>query len=605
MQAPSDRLRRVGDILIVCAAGALVAGALQAILFEWRLRVLGQIAWPEGGVPVGRDLIWMSPLSFLFFLAFPALLLVGVSLARRRPLPLALPVGVFGSLAALGFLLLIGEIHQLPAMLLAVGIGVQLARMTARDETRARRLIRRGAAALAVGFVALAATTRGARAMAERRAVAALRDAPASAPNVLIIILDTVRASAMSLYGYERATTPALDRLAASSVVFDRAFSTTSWTLPSHGSMFTGRRAGELSTRWNAPLDDRDRTLAEALAAHGYLTAGFVANPFYTTHETGLGRGFHRYEDVPVSLRQLLVSSSFAQTPFVKRLFRNPSREGLLRSLRELDFRLTIKPEYDRKDSRRLTSEFLDWQRRVAGRPFFAMLNLYDAHRPYNAPDGFDSLFARDPGLRDSYDGAIAYMDRELARMLAALERRGVLDNTILIVTSDHGEHFGEWGLQEHGNSLYRPSLHVPLLIRAPRRAPGGVRIHTAVSLRDLPRTVAHLAGLDTDPAFPGSSLAGTWTPGAPPPSLVVAEFEGGHSPETPEEAMTLVSVIDDSTQYIVRDDDREELYDLRRPEGDTFNLAADTARQALLARLRERAKRLKNDRQPPVLAGH
>ena len=120
---------------------------------------------------------------------------------------------------------------------------------------------------------------------------------PANSPNVLLIVLDTVRADHLSLYGYERPTTPVLERLAKRGIRFDEARATAPWTLPSHASMFTGRWPHELGEKWMTPLRGNFPTLAEYLGDHGYATAGFVANVGYCSQETGLARGFTHYED--------------------------------------------------------------------------------------------------------------------------------------------------------------------------------------------------------------------------------------------------------------------------------------------------------------------
>ena len=128
---------------------------------------------------------------------------------------------------------------------------------------------------------------------------------PADSPNVLLIVLDTVRADHLSLYGYRRATSPTLARLAKRGIRFDEARATAPWTLPSHASMFTGRWPHELEVRWLAPLRWNFPTLAEYLGSQGYATAGFVANTLYCSYDTGLDRGFTHYEDYILDLERL------------------------------------------------------------------------------------------------------------------------------------------------------------------------------------------------------------------------------------------------------------------------------------------------------------
>ena len=128
---------------------------------------------------------------------------------------------------------------------------------------------------------------------------------PADSPNVLLIVLDTVRADHLSLYGYQRATTPTLERLAKRAIRFDEARATAPWTLASHASMFTGRLPHELAVKWQTPLRTGFPTLAEYLGSQGYATAGFVANTEYCSYDTGLDRGFTHYEDYVIDLEHL------------------------------------------------------------------------------------------------------------------------------------------------------------------------------------------------------------------------------------------------------------------------------------------------------------
>lgn len=590
-------------MLILAIGGALVAAAAQMVVLEWRLRVLGHIAWGSDGVPVGRDITWMSPLAYLLAFALPAALLLLVALVAPRRMSVRVPAIVFGFLCAFGILLLFPAIHQYASMLLAVGIAVQLGRWAAGNPAGFVRRTGRVAVVLAAAFTLLGVLTRTARGLGERRAMAALPSPPARAPNVLLIILDTVRASSMSLYGYERATTPRLEQLARRSVVFDQAFVTAPWTLPTHATIFTGRYAGELSTRWLRGLDERDRTLAEALAAKGYASAGFVANAFYTTHETGLARGFARYEDVNPSLRQVYWSSTLAQTPFLTRIVKHRSVDAVARAVKDFDFRIGESPTYDRRRAARINREFLAWQRELGGRPFFAFLNYFDAHGPYDPPKPFDTRFAGDPKPQDRYDGGIAYMDAQIDRLLGELERRGVLDNTIVIVTSDHGELFGEWGGRGHGNNVYLPLLRVPLLVSFPARVPQGMRVSESVTVRDLPRTITALTGLHFDREFPGVSLAALWDADSASAerSPVIADFEGGDEPDEPDNAGPMVSVIDDSLQYIRHADGREELYDLRTAMSDHRDLSAEPRLAEALAAIRARAAGLGRAR--PIIA--
>ena len=194
--------------------------------------------------------------------------------------------------------------------LLAIGLAVQTARVLHRWRAPFERLIGPAAIALTCLVALLALVTLVGPSLAYRWRVASLPAAAPSSPNVLLVVWDTVRARNLSLYGYGRPTTPNLEKWAQSSAVFDRASSTSPWTLPSHASMLTGRLPHELSADWEEALDGQHRTLAEALSERGYVTAGFVANTYYCGYEQGLARGFARYDDYVVTPREVLISSS-------------------------------------------------------------------------------------------------------------------------------------------------------------------------------------------------------------------------------------------------------------------------------------------------------
>jgi len=429
--------------------------------------------------------------------------------------------------------------------------------------------------------------------LVERAALARLSPAPQNAPNVLLLVLDTVRARSLSLYGYDRSTTPQLKHFARTGVLFQWAISTAPWTLPSHASMFTGHYPHEISANWQAPLDGTYPTLAEFLRSHGYLTAGFTGNEVYTGYEYGLNRGFIRYEDFPVSLKEVIVNSSLGRFLFnsavVRRLWGSPEILG-------------------RKTAADVNRDFLEWLPTERSRPFFAFLNYFDAHEPYLPPSPYDLAFGPEhrqgnqPFMnlirnafridkwtmsehearaeRNAYEGAVAYVDDNIGQLLRVLEKRGLLDNTLIIITSDHGEQFGEHELFDHGNSLYLPLLHVPLLISFSGRVPSGRVVREPASLRNLAATVVDLIGLQGDSPFPGISLRGYWDGSLDFNRLGKNSLLSEVSPGYPRPAWYPVSkgemrsFVVDRYHYIVNGDGREELYDFIADPSETNNLA-------------------------------
>ena len=276
--------------------------------------------------------------------------------------------------------------------------------------------------------------------------------------------------------------------------------------------MFTGRLPYEMSGGFNTPLDGTFPTLAEVLREEGYLTAGFVANRHFGPPAFGLGRGFTHYEGGD----HTSAFTSFNETSFGQRLL---SLAGLKKQLR-------ASANFGRKTADRINRDFLAWlSNRTGDRPFFAFLNYLDAHGPYSPPDEFATRFAarRPNGVVDqkpldhwkqeeiaelnlAYESSIAYLDHHLGLLFAELERRKLLGKMMVIVTSDHGEQFGEHGLMEHSNSLYLPLLHVPLVVVHPERLPAGQRHRVRQSLADLPATVLELTQSARAKMFPGRS---------------------------------------------------------------------------------------------------
>jgi arylsulfatase A-like enzyme len=425
---------------------------------------------------------------------------------------------------------------------------------------------------------------------------------------VLFIVLDTVRAQNLSIYGYERSTTPELERIFASGDLYEQAIASAPWTLPSHASMFTGRWPHELSSDWSQPLDDRYPTLAEILRDHGYMTGAFVANTYYTSRETGLDRGFIRYQDFPISAEQVFISSILGQN---------------LACWRQMGFgchllhQLGVYELPARKNAEQVNEEFLDWVGQQGQRPFFAFLNYFDAHAPYLPPDPYATLFGsgRVRGEEvfveghepwggsaeqlqteiDQYDGAIAYIDAQIGSLVDELNRLSLYENTILIVVSDHGEEFREHGVMSHANSLYRPSVRVPLLILTPQSAENRQQIANPYSLRNLPLTVLDLIDQSSQNLFGGKTLSEAWlsnTQLPPGADFQIAEVSERRSlPEWyPISKGGMSSIICDGWRYIRNGDGSEEIYDLVIDPQEMENLiltekglaAADQCREAL-----------------------
>lgn len=570
-----------------------------------------------------RHILWMIPAVNL--LVFTAAGLGLAALARWRPAHAgraAAPLLCF--LSALTALLTIRGLYPIGAVALAGGLAYRAGPWLTARGGQVTRLARASLPAFAVASAALFALTYGRERWEEGRAMAALPPPAPGAPNVLLIVLDTVRADHLTPYGYERDTAPNLAGLARRGVCFEKARSTASWTLPSHASLFTGRWPHELSAGALGPLDGKDRTLAETMKAEGYATAGFAANTVYCSVESGLARGFIHYEDHILTARAILRSSALG-----RRLL-----DGVVAAALDVATAAGLEPWIGPagngkpfKDAATIREQFLGWLDRNPGRPFFAFLNLFDAHDPYMVPAGFHRHFGLKPethadrlllnrwwGLgklrlkprdvalaRDAYDDCIAYMDEQIGKLLGDLRRRGALDNTVVIVTADHGEQFGEHALYGHGGSLYGPEVHVPLLVAGPIAAAPGTRVAEPVSLRDLPATIADLAGANGRDPFPGASLAPRWAgrEGGAPSGPILSEVDnpmkikhanGGRSPVFRGPMKALAA---DQFVYIRNGDGREELYDVAADPQELRDLSGSPDLRATLERFRTGLDRL------------
>jgi arylsulfatase A-like enzyme len=595
----------------------VIAGALELAVFLLKCFYLD-----PRNLNVSRQFPWMYPLAGVLILGAPGLALALAAWIWPGRVRTSLVLFVLLFLTFLGILFRC-PIYTVVCALLAAGLALRVAPFVARRAAGFDRVVRRSIGILAGMLVAAIAVCGGRDLWAERWTLAHTPPLARGVPNVLLLVLDTVRADDLSLYGYPHPTTPNLVRLAARGVRFDRAFATAPWTAPSHASMFTGRWPHELSVAWNRPLDATNATLAEFLRARGYATGGFVANTIYCSYETGLDRGFAHYEDYDVSLRGVLFCSALVERT-ISFLDRSPAIAAALGvgETRPATSRM-------RKSAARINRDFLTWldrhEKRERDRPFFAFLNYFDAHHPYFTPAAdcgtepeHDRCFdprPESPGdvrliknwwevdkgrlgpgdvalVRAAYDRCIASLDRALGQLFEALERRGVLRDTLVVVTADHGEHFGEQGLYGHGCSLYAPELHVPLLILPPEGgaslAPGTV-IREPVSLRNLAATIVSALGPSAIAAspFPGRSLLSE-----PPGDLVLSELETPPESDPNHGASPvcrgpLVSFVDQGFHYIRDGDGREELYDLENDHGETHDLARDVGATAMLRRFR------------------
>ncbi|HEY3441099.1 MAG TPA: sulfatase [Paludibaculum sp.] len=479
---------------------------------------------------------------------------------------------------------------SLGSLLLILGVSWLLARWLTRP---VRSLRWTGVAAVAVALcgVSLNVVQRS----RSNIVPAPARQSGSAKPNIILISLDTVRADHLHFNGYFRATSPRLDEFAAHATNYVNARSTADWTAPSHASLFTGMYALRHGVRHAPPNADLAGlpltvpTLAETLAAQGYRSAALVANHGYLSDSLGFNRGFSSYRIlVPV-----IIFEAYRYTSLIRSL-----RRALLPAVNE---------ELVYANGATVASGAVSLLPSLSsGGPFFLFLNFMDAHWPYAPPEPFLSRFAASPAwatrrfydlvndvlgrkravtdverfqLAAGYDASIAYLDYQLGLLFHALQRAGLYDRSLIIVTSDHGEAFGEKLLLEHGSSVYDDQVHVPLVIKYPGQS--------------HPATVSSLAsGVDVLPTL--AQAAGAPLPrhlaGLPLPSIAATSTRPVFSESYPGadrwqawERFRRVerAVFRGKWKFILSTNGRRELYDLSTDPGETRNLADSEPRTA------------------------
>ncbi len=314
--------------------------------------------------------------------------------------------------------------------------------------------------------------------------------------NILLISIDSLRADHVGCYGYERNTTPTMDKVAADGIRFANAMSTSSWTLPTHLTMFTGRyQIAHGVMHESYTLSDQVPTMGEVMKAAGYATAGFVSAPYLAAHY-GYSRGMDVYRDL---------SSEYGH--------RAEARSAIV--------------------SKELTELAVDWLEDNKDEPFFMFVHNFDAHYDYTPPPPYDTMFDDDyEGEMDGnhfierkdvnanmdkrdldhilalYDGEIRYADDHIGILLDQLRELGLHDDTIVLIVSDHGDEFFEHGNKGHHRTLYDEVLRVPMIVRLPDRAHAGTVVDEQVTLVDLMPTMLELAGIDATDGMQGISMA-------------------------------------------------------------------------------------------------
>ena len=436
-------------------------------------------------------------------------------------------------------------------------------------------------------------------------------------PHVLWVVMDTVRPDRMSCYGYGAPTTPHLDELARTALVFEHAISNGTWTMPAHGSMFTGLslrgHGADHGHRW---LDDGLTTVAETLRAGGYSTAAFSNNP-WVSGETNLTKGF----ELCASLTHLRRFARFSLPYLVEKWGITP-------------FVPWLSPDYGGALTNGLVEQWLNAPAQ-ADKPLFLFINYMEAHLPYRVPRAYRELFMSNEeadrsynlrykvhgdlvtalNMRFNFDGrefmapsdrqivekqylaAIRYVDHRVYELVNMFKQRGLWNNTLLVVTSDHGEYLDTHRMWGHVFLTYQDVAHVALLLREPGRE-STRRVSTPVLLSDLYATVLRSAlGGAPDSGNDDARDLFTLANEEAQPRLVVTEYNGPSdvamkwirrrgTPYVYHLAAPQIAAQDGRYKFIQSVDGREELYDLSTDPGEERDLIE--AQPQTAAQLRE-----------------
>lgn len=431
------------------------------------------------------------------------------------------------------------------------------------------------------------------------------RGAATDHPNLLLVSLDTTRADHFGAYGAGEGRTPAFDALAEEGLLFTRAMAPIPVTGPSHTTLLSGVGPWTHGNLLNGlPVPEGLPLLPEHLRARGYRTGAFVS-AYVLEGDLGFARGFEVYDDHFAWLQ------GWSHTL--------PGRlQAALGRLQDPDHVLERRGEHT-------VDEALAWLDEAAGQeaPWFAWVHLFDPHGPYEPPPPWDTAFyegdPRDPahdsmaqvtgvapylepslaGITDvdwvlaQYQGEVSYADAQVGRLRAFLEERGLAEETLVVVVADHGESLGEHGVWfNHGDDLFEPSVHVPLVLWRPGHIPAGAVAESPVELGDLAPTVLSHLGLEALPGAEGLDLLGSLHGGPTRPfarSIAFdreANLEARRAGEITRPTWRMVALRGPSSRYVYRDDpDRggAAFYDLSAPAGETAEAPLDQELAGLL----------------------
>ncbi len=412
-------------------------------------------------------------------------------------------------------------------------------------------------------------------------------------PNVILLTVDALRADHLSCYGYPRATSPNIDRLAAEGVQFTNAVSTAPWTFPAFSAIHTSMYPSELGiSALNAPLpeiyqqrlDPLRATLAETLQAQGYRTQAIVTNPWLFP-EFGFAQGFDGYLVVDRQ-KAYDYDSALGETLAGRIAGRASAADSALRGLYQALMGPAGQPVWDVRADR-VTAEVLNWLDAHHAERFFLWVHYIDPHYPFSPPAAYrpsiagvsserldylgsyneDDVYTGRARLRPAdrdalvalYDGEIRYVDHYVGQVFDRLDDLGLRDNTLLVFSADHGDEFWEHGGYQHGHSLYNELVHIPLIVRGPRGFDSPRRIDDVVRHVDIAPTLTEIAGASFHADARGASLSPLLNASSTPPRAAFSE-----------------GLFLTSEKKAIRDGDRKLIYDPFSGASELYDLRTD-----------------------------
>jgi arylsulfatase A-like enzyme len=610
-QAATQALNRTltwSELLRLAAWFGLVTGLVEGLGL---LATFGH-GWLNHTIRTGVsvEIIWISAVvNLTLFLGLA--LIIGLFkplLPRVVVSQIILPLFLF--LGFMDWVAVSGRISPIAVLVLAAGLTTMVYRALNKQESNGLLFFRRTFGWVVTAAIAAFVVIHGGLWLREKLATRSLTPA-AGSPNVVVLVVDTLRADRMSLYGYARQTSPNIDNIARQGVTFDNAIATASWTLPSHASLLTGRYPHEHKAETDAPLDAHYATLSEVMRDRGYRTGCFTANLYYFSRRGGFDRGFLHFDDYFYSLGDMFYRTVWG------RMFN-----------RFIADRLGWDDFPQGKRAADVNREMLGWVDHDPAKPFFAFLNYFDVHTPYSPPLSYRNKFTSSSGgsaaadkwppisqedlnifsnvdpylykvlkspqgfqqASNAYDDSIAYVDDQVRNLFSELHSRGLDKNTIVVITSDHGEELRDHGMVHHRNALYRDLIRVPLIYWEPGVIPAGVRVAKPISAASLPATILNLIGDQSQQIFPIPSLAQLWQqPGVDPgwPNPISELHRYIFQPhEYPAYSGWLKAIVAPRWQLVVSEKMSPELFDWTADPDEQHNLASDPTSSALADQL-------------------